>query len=181
MSEYYPFKMVEDYPFTSWSSFYDALMHYLNSADCNLTYPKYCSEGDNLCIIKDLLAAGHSPQEGLDGFIKAFINGNRYGRDYSIETLAEFIKTFIDAGATPNADMLFVPRFDAGYFEDEALKYPIRGILIDALSEFNVDFRKYWDWSSIEGKDWEDIHDTDYHKARHMVLKYHSKHLQTLS
>jgi hypothetical protein len=176
-----------DYPFTSWSGYFAALTESLSTEFYGETYPKYAKQHDkrsnvDFKIVERLLAAGLNAQEGLDGFMKAVLDGSRYASEFS--DLGAIVSLFTGAGATPKMDMLFEPLYadEPEYFEDEMQQYTVRGILIDSFSELDV--KKYYDWSSVDAVYWEDIDKniikTDYKKACFMALKYTSDYLKKL-
>lgn len=161
--------MSEDYPFTSWNSYYVALTRSLVAPDSlSSEYPRYAEEkeSDNQAdyrIMNDFLAAGLSPQEGLEGFIRAFVdaapvisefitvaNAIKYF-DYEVP---QFMTLFMCAGANPETvDSILKPRY-SGY-------------------EFNSVDCIYGMFVS-RSKDWKDIKETDYPLALYMVLNFHS-------
>ena len=177
-----------DYPFTSWSAYFEALTESLSTEFYEETYPNYAKQHDrredvDYKIVSDLLSAGLDAQEGLDGFMKAILDGSRYASEF--RDIGWILSLFTDAGAEPNMNMLFEPLYadEPQYFEDEMYQYTSRGILIDGLSLY-IDGKKYYDWSSIKATYWEKIDKniikTDYKKACYMYLKYTSNYLKTL-
>ena len=173
-----------DYPFTSWSAYYAALTESLCTAFYRDKYPKYAKQIDkgntDAAIVKDLLEVGCNPQEGLNGFMQALLEGSRYAAD--MPGITRILELFIHAGATPNVDFLFQRAYpEEESFEDEIQSYVIRGILIDHLQD-HIEAEKYYDWSSIEDKYWEHINKKvikkDYKKACYMYLKSCSQFLQ---
>ncbi len=176
-----------DYPFTSWTAYFAALTESLSTEDYGENYPKYeeqIDEGNtDARIINGLLDAGLNPQEGLDGFIKALLDGSRYACE--MDSIDDILQAFIEKGATPNVVPLFEILYPEGdYFEDEVASYEIRGRLIDALNDLGVNVTNNVDWSSIEATYWEEIDEDfiaeDYTKACYMYLKHTSEFLQTL-
>ena len=176
-----------DYPFTSWSAYYAALTDSLCTEYYGSDYPLYQEQHDenehvDYEIVERLLADGLDPQEGLDGFMQAVLDGSRYADEF--DDLGAIVSLFTAAGATPKMDMLFEPLYadEPEYFEDEMQQYTSRGLLIDSFSELDV--KKYCDWSSIKATYWEKIDDDlikkDYRKACFMYLKYVSNYLKRL-
>jgi hypothetical protein len=171
-----------DYPFTSWTAYFAALTECLSTEYYGEKYPKYeeqIDEGNtDARIINGLLDAGLNPQEGLNGFIKALLDGSRYASEMS--DIDDILVMFIEKGATPDVTPLFEILYPEGdYFEDEVVSYEIRGRLIDSLEEY-IQADKFYDWSSIEATHWEEIDEEDYTKACYMYLKHCSEYLQTL-
>jgi hypothetical protein len=180
--------MSSDYPFTSWAAYYAALTESLQTEYYGETYPEYQKFLDDEKgntdddIIKGLLDTGLNPQEGLDGFIEALLDGSRYASEMA--GIDDILVMFIEKGAVPKIDCLFTILYPEGdYFEDEVQSYEIRGELIDSLQEY-IQADKFYDWSSIEATHWEDIEKniikTDYKKACYMYLKQCSDFLQSL-
>ncbi len=179
----HPFKeSTMDYPFTSWTGYFGALTEHLSTEYYGETYPKYAKQHDKgnteTKMIQQLLASGLDPQEGLDGFIQALLDGHRYVNEFDeVETILEM---FIEKGAKPNIDCLF--EIQSTEFEDEVASYEIRGRLIDCLCEFGIDVKKYFNWASVDAVYWEDIEEEqieeDYEKACRMALKSQSEFLR---
>lgn len=114
-------------------------------------------------IIKGLLATGHNPQKGYDGFIEALINGNRYSHElfpyrqrnplwsgiYQDEdqTIVPILTLFFQYGAKPKLDRLLRPENQMEIFgqsepniQDEDNYAHIKGMLIDTLYELNPEY-----------------------------------------
>jgi hypothetical protein len=132
----------------------------------------------------DLLKNGLNPQDGLDGFMKSLIDGSRYAKEVK-EYIPKVIDLFLAKGAIINPNILFDRVFDncgMSHFEDEITcgGYEIRGMLIDILADYNINFSTYANWSEVKAMYWEDIagyNKYSYDEARFMVLKYYSQHL----
>lgn len=182
-----------DYPFATWKTYYAALTHSLktNAFAFAKTYPQYARYQEDtryseVKIVEELLKSQGNPQEGLDGFVQALLEGGRYALDMK-DSIKKIIKIFIDAGAKPNTDCLFDLKYpEENHFEDEVTSgyYSVRGFLIDVFSEYGIDVEKYYDWAAIDYVYWEDIDqkivDEDYQKACFMVLKYYSEYLTNI-
>ena len=183
-----------DYPFATWKSYYVALTQSLKTTNAFAfakTYPQYARYQEDtryseVKIVEELLISQQSPQEGLDGFVQALLEGGRYALDMK-DSIKKIIKIFIDAGAKPNTDCLFDLKYpEENHFEDEVTSgyYSVRGFLIDVFSEYGIDVEKYYDWAAIDYVYWEDIDkkivDEDYQKACFMVLKYYSMYLTSM-
>lgn len=177
-----------DYPFYTWETFRTALDQYLSSQNYYKKYPKYAEQhemggGIEVKIVEELLKSG-DPQEGLDIFVSVVLYAGRYTNNIK-DYIPTIIRLFTEAGAKPDIDSLFKLEFpDDDHFEDEVSRYKYRGWLIDVYDKHGFDMRKYYDWSSIEAKYWEDIDeeiiDEDYQKACFMALKYTSVCLSKL-
>lgn len=170
--------------FPSWSAYYAALTESLSTEYYGETYPAYEKQIEagktDMDIIRELLDAGLNAQDGLDGFLRALLDGSRYAEDMS--DISDILEMFVAEGAHPS-DCLFAINGDS--FEDEIQSYTIRGILIDELSELGVPVVYPYDWASIRATAWEDIDEevieADYQKACFMYLKYCSHYLQTVA
>lgn len=178
---------MSDYPFNTWKSYFYALTEFLNNQHYYRRYPKYGEQHENpyirieIKIIETLLKYGADPQEGLDGFLKVILKATKYVSDIHYD-LSEIIDLFIKAGAKPDVDSIFALKNDD--FKEEVAQYKFRGLLVDIFSKYAlVDKNKYYNWSSIEGKYFDDIDqviiENDYEKACFMVLKNFSEYLQT--
>ncbi len=171
-----------DYPFTSWTGYFAALTESLSTEYYGEEFPQYERQqhrgNTDMMMIQKLLESGLNPQEGLDGFIQALLDGSRYACE--LPDIAEILAMFIEKGAKPNIDCLF--EINCTEFEDEVSSYEIRGVLIDALSEFGIDVKKYYDWASVDAVNWEEIDEEvveeDYEKACRMALKSQSEYLR---
>jgi len=180
-----------DYPFATWKTYYAALTHSLKTDAFVKTYPQYSRYQEDtryseVKIVEELLKSQGNPQEGLDGFVQALLEGGRYALDMK-DSIKKIIKIFIDTGAKPNTDCLFDLKYpEENHFEDEVTSgyYSVRGFLIDVFSEYGIDVEKYYDWAAIDYVYWEDIDqkivDEDYQKACFMVLKYYSMYLSSM-
>lgn len=180
---------MKDYPFYTWEDYYAALTEYLCNSDYNELYPKYLDYISEYGFIKDIDIINEllddtnlSPQDGLDGFLKTLIDSGNTNIP-----IRQVIDLFLQKGANINPDILFERVFitsNMGNFRDEIYcgAYETRGILIDILAEYNIDFSIYADWSYINAMYWEDIpnyNKFNYKEACLMALKYYSNHLQT--
>ncbi len=175
-----------DYPFTSWNGYFTALTEHLSTEYYGETYPLYQEQHESVDnvdvkIVDRLLKDGLDPQEGLDGFIEAVLDGSRYAAEF--DDMGRIITLFLRSGATPNMNRLFQLRYpEEDSFEDEIQEYEVRGILIDLLSKY-VDTSLY-NWASIDATHWEDIDEEvieeDYQKACYMMLKHSSGYLRKL-
>lgn len=175
-----------DYPFTNWTDYYSALTESLNTEFFGKTYPEYekvQQEDVDIVIIRELLNKC-DPQMGFDGFLTAMIRGHRYAMEMK-ESISQIIDLFMEKHVIINLDLVFptCQIEDWNNFEDEVASYEIRGFLIDLLSKYPIDVSSYGDWKMIQPLDFEDIPTDgsfDYRIACLMVLKYHSKYLQSL-
>ena len=174
-----------DYPFTNWETFTVALDEYLSSQHYYKKYPKYVEQhemgdGIEVKIVEELLKT-EDPQEGLDRFVNVVLYTGVYAHNIK-DYIPAIIRLFTEAGAKPDVDSLFkLQDPDYNCLEDEVSSYKRRGWFIDVYDKHGFDMRKYYDWSSIEGKYFEEIDDeTDYQEACFMVLKYYSKCLSKL-
>ena len=181
---------MKDYPFSTWEDYYAALTECLCTTSYNMIYPKYYEKTSeygfitDIEIMTDLLKNGLNPQEGLDGFMKSLIDGSRYAKEVK-EYIPKVIDLFLAKGAIINSNILFDRVFDncgMSHFEDEITcgGYEIRGMLIDILADYNIDFSTYANWSEVKAMYWEDIpgyNKYTYDEGRFMVLKYYSQHL----
>ena len=102
-----------DYPFATWKSYYAALTQSLKTSAFAFakTYPQYARYQEDtpyseVKIVEELLRSQQSPQEGLDGFVQALLEGGRYALEMK-DSIKKIIKMFIEAGAKPNTDCLF--------------------------------------------------------------------------
>lgn len=184
---------MKDYPFSTWEDYYAALTECLCTTNYKLIYPNYYKKTfefgflSDIQIITDLLKNGFNSQDGLDGFLKALIDGSRYVKEIK-DYIPKVINLFLEKGAKINPDILFDRVFSSNsmsHFEDEILcgGYEIRGMLIDTLADYNIDFSIYANWSEVKAMYWEDIEKYKkytYDEARFMVLKYYSQHLINL-
>lgn len=176
---------MEDYPFEDWVNYFKALTLSLQGEYEDI-YPEYAEFiytvstpincPPDYILIKELLDYGLNPQEGLNGFIKAIVDGNRYGRELE-EYFDWFIKLFKDKGAnvsTADLSPIFKPLCDT----DEAHELPLRAKLLDVLSRngtLHVERR------DVEAMSEEDVPvSNDWTEICYRVLKYHSMFLQNL-
>ena len=182
-------------PFNNFNEYFQALSLAMSSPDYNSTYPNYEKfldenhDGD-LIIIKHLLTTENA-QQGLDGFIETCLKGHRYACEFLLD---EMIVPFLEMGAKPNIDRLFLPIYDN--LDDEIPEYKVRGKLIDAITGTKyqcsyytqtvlvpfscanfIDVSKYGDWKSIKAAEWQGTND-DFERTRLSELKYHSAYLQ---
>jgi len=174
--------------FSSWKDYSAALEESLNTEFYGNKYPEYCKLQDNytsvdLMIITELLKAGHNPQEGLESFADACLNGDRYLPEFK-SCLDECLAAFIKHGAHITqgmVDRLFTLTCNKYTFEDEAQFIPARGTMLDAYSEYNIDISKHGDWTMVEAKYWWDIdNDIDRTTMCRMYLKFSSEYLKSL-
>lgn len=191
-----------DYPFTSWECYGAALLGSLSTGPDNARdFPAYAdetSERNDLEIVVEMLDAGFPAQQGLDTFVDAVARGVRYGPELftCTDTGRSILKEFHTRGATapelyPVFKISAFPQEDTTHedlrymFEDEAAGYSVRGLLLDALSEFwTLDVSARADWASLDAMYWEDILDADglltretYETCLHMALKSTSNFL----
>jgi hypothetical protein len=176
--------------FPSWTSYAQAFTEYMNSPDYNLKFPDYAELISNIMkvdiiIVKELINLGYNPQEGLDSFVDACLDGTRYLKDASnCGIIRGVILQFINNGAVVNdtlIDKLFLPRYSN--IEDESCFIEAKGIMIDELSlDKSYVLSKYRNVSNVKATYWEDIPvELDFHTKFIMYLKYCSKYLQSLS
>lgn len=136
----------EDYPFTSWETFKDALLASLQTEFFDEEYPKYYAAADttdNLQIIKRLLKTS-TPQDILDDIVDMAINsGQRYASDvFGLQQGADssyIIDYLLRKGAEFPWSLIFsLP--DDEEFEDNILGLDHRAVLIDIYApELNPD------------------------------------------
>ena len=160
---------VEDYPFTSWKTFYPAFSEYYSLDGCKEKYPKldYAFENTEVSpysIILDFLEKGYNPQEGLDGLFQAILNCSRYHNDI-IENFSDVVKKFIMNGAVVNIDSLIIPKLENETVEniicDEHAEHraymlyvlKIEGIIPDMDQILNEKLK----WENIDPCYWEDL------------------------
>ena len=186
-----------DYPFRSWDDYYSALKEKLSSEYFFEEYPQYAlkseeSEGEisiDIQIVVELLERGLNPQYGFDRFIQTLIEGYRFAH-YMADEFDQIIRIFLKNGAIPNIDEIFniihVPlllKNDFSYLEEMVQTYPVRGMLIDILSNIMyINLVKYAELHSIKPCSWENIPiygEYDLRTACLMAFKHSSKYLQT--
>ena len=183
-------------PFNNFNEYFQALSLAMSSPDYNSTYPNYEKfldenhDGD-LIIIKHLLTTENA-QQGLDGFIETCLKGHRYACEFLLD---EMIVPFLEMGAKPNIDRLFLPIYDN--LDDEIPEYKVRGKLIDAITGTQyhysyitdtvlvpfvcanyIDVWQYGDWKSVDAAEWQGDYRDDFECTRLSELKYHSAYLQ---
>jgi hypothetical protein len=177
--------------FPTWESYTDAVQESLTTEFFFEKFPDYGIVGytydkADIVIVKTLLAAGYNPQNGLDSFLNACINGPRYLKDMTYnDILSGVLELFMKHGAKITDTFvakLFSKKYPAGGdFEDEACFTAAKGILIDFLAPYGIDATPYGDWPSITAQYWEDIpEETDYDTKFKMCLKESSEYLQSL-
>jgi len=177
--------------FPTWASYGKAFSLSLVSADYNIDFPEYANlisklkKADTL-IVEALLAKGYNPQEGLDTFIYACVDGPRYLKDaVEIGVVGDLIRLFVNHGATVRnvpTDRLFSIEYSGlKSIEDESAFIAAKGLMIDELSKYDMDVSRYGDWTTVNATYWEDISlDVDYTTQFRMYLKYCSHYLQSL-
>jgi hypothetical protein len=185
----------EDYPFTSWNSYYDAVTRFLQNKWGK--YPKYeeyiaanAWEGDEE-IMKSLLQEDHDPQIGLDRLFQCFMDGWEYGWEVLADNnFVDTIAIFVNKGAVINIDLLLQPMFEYPHFEKEILSYKVRGFLLRHIeTKFIPDLmtilNQRINWDSIIPKSWKDMMTDDgtlnpefgdFDTARFKALKYEYLH-----
>ena len=172
--------------FPSWKSYTDAYCESLNTEFYFETYPEYAALGNelenlDLMIVKELLNAGYSPQEGLELFASACLKGPRYLNDMSFtEILQPCIDAFIEHGAKITqemVDVLFtIEQFDDIVFEQYNVR--ARATMLDAYSKHNIDISSHGEWKTVEPLYWEYIpKKTEYVMQCRMYMKHCSKFL----
>jgi len=177
--------------FPTWASYGKAFSLSLVSADYNIDFPEYANlisklkKADTL-IVEALLAKGYNPQEGLDTFIYACVDGPRYLKDaVEIGVVGDLIRLFVNHGATVRnvpTDRLFSIEYSGlKSIEDESSFVAAKGLMIDELSKYDMDVSRYGDWTTVNATYWEDIPvEVDYTTQFRMYLKHCSKYLQSL-
>jgi len=151
---------VEDYPFSTWKSFYAALAESFTTELFGEKYPEYEAfreEETDLIIINNLLESGASVQEGFDELLKTCIKFNRYSVEliYS-DTFPSILKAFLDKGVQFDLDILLkmYAAESPQDFEDEVTSCEARGRLVKVLVPFVPDIIQQLDdkvnWDSIE-------------------------------
>ena len=122
----------EDYPFTCWETFKDALLCSLQTEFFGEEYPKYYAAADkidNLQIIKRLLKTS-TPQDILDDIVEMTINeGQRYADEVILGSTA-IIDFLIRKGAEIPWSLVFSLPEDEE-FEDNISGLCNRATLID--------------------------------------------------
>ncbi len=161
----------------SWDQFYPELENWLSSGtEPYSLWDKWIKyKWNTISIIKGLLATGHNPQKGYDGFIEAVINGNRYSYEFWTDqpgNIDDILTLFFQYGAEPKLDRLLRPENQMEIFghsepniEDEDSYAHIKGMLIDTLYKLNPEYvspeklNKYLppDWNSIQSEYWQEI------------------------
>lgn len=184
--------------FPNWNIYADALCESLNTETFGNSYPEYeaLNRGTNNCdviIVEELLKSGYDPQEGLEAFTTACLNGPRYLPDMAkylvthsnppTSILQCCIDKFVEYGAKITqkmVDHLFtVQQF--GDLESEQTNVSARGIMLDVYINHNIDISSHGDWTKIQGMYWEDIPiDVEYTKQCQMYLKDSSEYLRKL-
>lgn len=166
--------MMQDYPFTNWDTYFNALTESLCTEFGVEFAPKYnqlCEDVGfeiDLQIMNELLE-GNDPQEGLKGLVQACLDGCRYSYEI-IPELHIVFKNMMQKGASINRDilkMIVTPsRSDHKDFEDDMGKLIMaKGFLLklflDVLDENNVIKSLLLDiipeWDQIEPTYWEDM------------------------
>ena len=175
----------EDYPFTSWKTFYAAFVECNSTEFYAETYPKLANaietgESNLQPIMYDLIEKGHDPQEGLDGFIQAMLDGSRYAKDLVEGIFPNMVKEFIAKGAKLNIEPLITPQYDD--IEDEMCcgGGSIKGCMLYALKKADVVpdmdemLNEKLNWKNIFPCCWEYIayYAHDNHTQFLMALKY---------
>ncbi len=190
----------------SWDQFYPEYENWLNGADdTDGLWDKWTKNfgWNTVSIIKGLLATGHNPQKGYDGFIEAVINGNRYSYEFWTDqpgNIDDILTLFFQYGAEPKLDRLLRPErlfwIDSKgvkreqNIEDEENYVRIKGMLIDTLYKLNPEYvtneklNNYLppDWNSIIPDYWQD-NDENYQNSSSFInqywehMKYFSKRL----
>ena len=163
----------------------------LMSYDDKQLFPEYAKLTDEMnkadvVIVEALLAKGYNPQEGLDKFVYACVDGPRYLHElvgYGI--VADILRLFVNHGAKVSnvpTDRLFSIEYSGlKSIEDESSFVAAKGLMIDELSKYNMDVSRYGDWTTIHATYWEDIPvEVDYTTQFRMYLKHCSKYLQSL-
>jgi hypothetical protein len=194
--------MAEAPLFQTWEGFFEAFTASLNSELYGDRFPAYKAridrEGGKVVerrIIAQLLDAGLNPQEGLDGFVQAVLNGNRYANSLR-KYVSELIGPFLDAGAVPRIADLFKPTYpvvaperllteadlegDTDWEREGSSNYDARGVLLDGFSEamaargeeLDPALLSGFDFGSIQPAYWDEVAPgVSFEKARMMVLK----------
>ena len=177
--------------FPTWAAYMKAYSMSLMSYDYKEFFPEYANLIDNvskadLVIVEALLAKVYNPQEGLDKFVYACVDGPRYlhdAVDYGI--VADILRLFVNHGATVRnmpTDRLFSIEYSGlKSIEDESSFVAAKGLMIDELSKYDMDVSRYGDWTTVNATYWEDIPvEVDYTTQFRMYLKHCSKYLQSL-
>ena len=183
--------IIKDYPFETYTDYINAFIHMLNKKTYGKKYPVYESAHFyygleiNELLVRNFMYQNNKLQEAFDQFISIILEG-KYVEIY-LNTIRNIIKIFIDDGVQLNLSRLLDRRYNieqsGKYFEDEIVEYKVRAILLDILSEYNINLfvKRYCDWKTIKPTYYENIPcNTPYDTARFMVLKYYSKYLQSL-
>jgi len=192
-----------DYPFKTYQMFLDAFSYMLRTKFYGKKYPIYESSHYyygfviNELLVRNFINQNHNHnqnqnhdtqfvQNAFEQFISAILDGQKYAENY-LTIIKNIIKIFIDEGAQLNISRLLDRKYNIDqtdkYFEDEIVEYRVRAMLLDILSEYNINLfvKRYCDWKDIKPTYYENIPcNTNYDTARYMVLKYYSKYLQSL-
>ena len=191
----------------SWDQFYPEYEDWLNGGreidSLWAKWTQYVSPSnenfgwDTVSIIKGLLATGHNPQKGYDGFIDAIINGNRYSHelwsdiyDDNDETIDFMLTLFFQYGAEAKLDRLLRPErlfwIDSKgvereeNIEDEDNYADTKAKLIDTLYKLNPEYVSNEklniylpsDWNSIKPEYWQYTEDEDYENSSSFINQY---------
>jgi hypothetical protein len=176
-----------DYPFTTWTDYYEALALSLSTDYFRDVYPLYSRLIDNqggdadVEIVRGLLKAGRSPQEGLDGLIKAILRGYRHCEDFE-DTLREMLELIMKYPVEIHQDEILNMGVSFRALEKDIYDYNARGLLIDILSEYGLDVGGYANWRALTPAAYADIPNPDSFDpflTRLQILKWYSRHLQS--
>ncbi len=172
-----------DYPFTSWYMYSEALIEMLSSEDYSLKYPNYAKYGDDYkIIVKFVEKYGECPQQILNSFIKILCNdGSRYGGNMVLGGHSDIIDYLLEKGATMSIGDFLEWDSDEYDYERNVESNDIRASIIDyyfPLLKIKTD--EFKDIEAMDGYTQEefDINDNDeYELAMMCDLKYKSKYL----
>ena len=170
----YTIKMAtEDYPFTSWKTYFAAFVEYTSTEFYGEKYPKYEEQHLNhenevdIITVNNLLNNGLDSQEGLDGFISAMLAGSRYSCQLLEDPFPVIVKKFIEKGAVLNIDTLVTATY-TNSIEDEMCcgGGNVKAGILCSLVNKNIIDKSYLDsllnWENVTPCYWEDIDTTKY-------------------
>ncbi len=169
----------EDYPFSSWATFRDALLTSLQTEFFGEEYPKYEAAAEtttNLKIIKRLLPTS-TPQDILDDIIDMTLNeGQRYAGEVILGN-SDIIDFLLKKGAEFPWELVFSLPEDEE-FEDNISGLQHRATLIDMYAALKPTIPDY----ILNADPYEnDEYDENAHDICAGYLKANSTYLQSLS
>lgn len=175
-----------DYPFTSWYMYSEALIECLSSEDYSLNYPKYAKSGNDYKIIVEFIEKhNEDPQQILNSFIDILCNdGSRYGGNMVLGGHSDIIDYLLEKGAKISIHNFLSWEIDDYDYEYNLEGNDVRASIIDyyfPLLKIKAD--EFKDIEAMDGYVQEeyDINDNDeYELAMMCDLKHRSKYLSSL-